>query len=89
MLSMFFFILRIDKDVIEENYHESVQFRHEYQIHQVHEVCRSIYQSKGHDKILEQTIASRESHLRYIFRTNFDRMVARPQINLGEYLSFG
>jgi hypothetical protein len=85
MFSMLFFILRIDN----ENYYELVQFWHEYRIHQVHKVGRSICQPKGHDKILEQGITSRESHLRYIFRMNFDLMVARPQINLGEYLSFG
>jgi hypothetical protein len=64
MFSMLFFILRIDKNIIDENYYELVQFWHEYQIHQVHKVCRSICQSKGHDKILEQAIMSRESHLR-------------------------
>jgi hypothetical protein len=78
MFSMLLFILRIDKDIIDENHHKSIKLWHEYRIHQVHKVCRSIYQSKGHDKILEQAIVSRESHLRYIFRMNFDLMVARP-----------
>ena len=89
MVSMFFFILRIYKDVINEHDDELVQFRHEYRIHQVHKVCRSICQPKGQDKIFEQAITSRESCLRYIFRTNFDLMVTRPQIDLEEYLSFG
>jgi hypothetical protein len=34
MFSMLFFILRIDKDIIDENYYELVQFWHEYRIHQ-------------------------------------------------------
>jgi hypothetical protein len=86
---MLFFILRIDKDIIDENYYELDQFWHEYRIHQIHKVSRSIYQSKGYGKILEQAITSRESHLRYIFRMIFDLMVAKPQNNLREYLSFG
>jgi hypothetical protein len=46
MLLMLFFILGVDQDVIDEDHDELVQLRHEYGVHQVHEMCRSIGESK-------------------------------------------
>jgi hypothetical protein len=46
MPRMLFFTLRIDQDVINEDHDKLVQLRHEYGVHQVHEMCRSIGESK-------------------------------------------
>ena len=56
--------------------------------HEIHEVCPCIRKTERHDEILIQPIPRRESCLRYIFRTDPDLMVPRPQIDLGEYLHF-
>jgi hypothetical protein len=45
-LCMLFFTLGIDQDVINEDHDKLVQLRHEYRVHQVHEMCRSIGEFK-------------------------------------------
>jgi hypothetical protein len=52
VLSMIFLILGINKDVINKNHDELVKLRHEYRIHEIHEVDRSICETERHDKIL-------------------------------------
>jgi len=46
MLYMFFFILGIDKNVVNENHDKLIQLRHKYRVHEVHEVSRSVCQPK-------------------------------------------
>jgi hypothetical protein len=46
MSRMLFIILGVDQDVINEDNDKLVQLRHEYGIHQVHEMCRSIGEPK-------------------------------------------
>jgi hypothetical protein len=46
MLCIIFFTLRIDQDVINEDHNKLVQLQHEHGVHQVHEMCRSIGESK-------------------------------------------
>jgi hypothetical protein len=46
MLCMLLFTLGVDQDVINEDHDKLVQLRHEYGVHQVHELCRSIGESK-------------------------------------------
>jgi hypothetical protein len=60
MLLMLFFILRVDQDVINEYHDKLVQLRHEYGVHQVHEMCMSIGESKRHNQILIQPVSGRE-----------------------------
>jgi hypothetical protein len=52
MLHMLLFVLGLDQDVINEDDDKLVQLRHEYGVHQVHEMCRSIGESKQHNQIL-------------------------------------
>jgi hypothetical protein len=54
MLRMLFFTLGIDQDVINEDHDKLLQLRHEYGVHQVYEMCRSIGESKRHNQILVQ-----------------------------------
>ena len=43
MLYMIYLILRVNQDIIDKHDHELVELGHEYRIHQVHEVGRSIH----------------------------------------------
>jgi hypothetical protein len=49
VLSMIFLILRINRDVINKNHNKLIKFRHEYRIHEIHEVGRSICEPKRYD----------------------------------------
>jgi hypothetical protein len=46
MLRMLLFTRGVDQDVINEDHDKLVQLWHEYGVHQVHEMCRSIGESK-------------------------------------------
>jgi hypothetical protein len=43
---MLFLTLGIDQDVVNEDNDKLIQLRHEYKVHQVHKICRSIGESK-------------------------------------------
>jgi hypothetical protein len=83
---VFFHSLRIYKNVINEYHDKLVQLWHEDIVHEIHEVCWRICQSKRHHKILIETISYSESHLGYIFDTNLDLVIAGAEINFGEHL---
>jgi hypothetical protein len=87
MLHMLFFTLEIDQDIINEYNDKLVQLRQEYTIHQVHEMCRSIGESKRHNQILVQPIPGREGSLRNVFQANLDLMIIRTKIDLGKDFS--
>jgi hypothetical protein len=67
VLRMLFFTLGIDQVVINEDHDKLIQLWHEHGVHQVHEMCRSIGESKRHNQILVQSVPSREDSLRNIF----------------------
>jgi hypothetical protein len=67
MLPMYFLILRVDQDVINEYHEKLAQIRHEHRIPQVHEMCRSTSESKQHNQILIQLIPVRECSFRDVF----------------------
>jgi hypothetical protein len=46
MPHMLFFTFGIDQDVFTEDNDKLVQLQHEYKVHQVHEMCRSIGEPK-------------------------------------------
>jgi hypothetical protein len=75
MLHMLLFVLRVDQDVVNEDHDKLVQLRHEYGVHQVHEMCRSIGESKRHNQILVQTVPCGESSIRDIFQMDLDLMI--------------
>jgi hypothetical protein len=64
MLLILFFIFGVDQDVINEHHDKLVQLWHEYEVHQVYEMCRSFGESKQHNQILIQLI---ECSLRNVF----------------------
>jgi hypothetical protein len=75
MLLMLFFILGVDQDVVNEDHNKLAQLWHEYGVHQVHEMCRSIDESKRHNQILLQPIPGREGSFWDVFRTDLDLIV--------------
>jgi hypothetical protein len=72
MLRMLLFTFGIDQDVVNEDHDKLVQLRHEDGLHQVHEMCRSIGESKRHNQILIQPVPGRGGSLRDIFRMDLD-----------------
>jgi hypothetical protein len=89
MSCMLFFTLGIVQDAINEYYDKLVQLWHEYGVHQVHEMCRSISESKRHNQILLQPIPGGEGGLRKVFWTDLDFMITQMKIDLGEDFSTG
>jgi hypothetical protein len=49
MFLVLFHILGVDQNVINKNHDKLIQLGHEYRIHEIHEVCQGIGQTKGHD----------------------------------------
>jgi hypothetical protein len=64
---MIFFTLGIDQDVVNEDNDKLAHLRHEYGVHQVHEMCRSIGEPKQYNQILIQPIPGGEGSFRNIF----------------------
>jgi hypothetical protein len=87
MLLMLLFILGVDQYVINEDHDKLVQLQHEYRVHQVHEMCRSIGESTRHNQILIQPIPGGECSLKNIFQTDLDLMTTRMEIDLEKDLS--
>jgi hypothetical protein len=84
MLRMLFFTLEIDQNVVNEEHDKLVQLQHEHGVHQIHEMCSSIGESKRYNQILVQPVPGREGSLRDIFRTDLDLMITRTKIDHGK-----
>jgi hypothetical protein len=89
MLLMFFFSPGVGQNVINEYHDKLIQLRHEHGIHQVHEMYRSIGESKRHNQILIQPVPGGECGSRNVLRTDLDLMITRTKIDLGEDFSTG
>jgi hypothetical protein len=89
VLLMLIFILGVDQDVINEDHYKLVQLRHEYRVHHVHEMCKSIDESKRHNQILMQPIPGGESSHTDVFRMDLDLMVTQMKIDLRKDLHIG
>jgi hypothetical protein len=85
MAHMLFFALVIDQDVVNEVDNKLAQLQHEYGVHQIHEMCRSIGEPKRYNQILIQPVPSGESGLRSVFRVNLDLMIARTKIDVAHF----
>jgi hypothetical protein len=89
MSDMLLFTLRIDQDIVNEYYDKLVQLQHEYEVHQVYEICRSIGESKQHNQILIQPVPGGEGSLRDVFWADFDLMITQMKIDLGKDFGTG
>jgi hypothetical protein len=81
---MLLLIFGIDKHIIDKDHYEFVELRHKHEVHEVHEVIWGIRETKGHYQELVKTITSGEGSFRNVTRSNFDLMVTKTKINLGE-----
>jgi hypothetical protein len=86
VLGMLLRIFGIDEDIIDKDHYELVELRHKHIVHEVHEVGWGICETKGHHQELIKTITSGESSFRNVTRSNFDLVVTRRKIDLGEDL---
>jgi hypothetical protein len=84
MFGMLLLVFEIDKDIIDEDHYEFVEFRHKHGVHEVHEVGWGICETKRHYQELVKAITSGESSFRNVTRSNFDLMITRMKIGLGE-----
>jgi hypothetical protein len=69
------FTLEIDQDVVNKDNDKPVQLRHEYGVHQVQEMYRSIDEPKRHNQILIQPVPGREGGLTNVFRADLDLVI--------------
>ena len=46
VLYVIFYFLKIDQDIIDKHDHKLIKLRHEYLVHQIHEIGRGIGQPK-------------------------------------------
>jgi hypothetical protein len=49
MFSMVLLVHGINKNIVDKNHDELVKLRHKNRIHEIHEVGRSIYETKRHN----------------------------------------
>jgi hypothetical protein len=84
MLGMLLLVFGIDKDIIDEDHYEFVDLRHKHGVHEVHEVGWGICETKRHHQELVKAITSGETSFRNVTRSNFDLMITRTKIDLGE-----
>jgi hypothetical protein len=71
MFGMFFLVFGIDQNVIDEDHYEFVVLRHEYRVHEVHEVGWGICETEGHDQKLIETITSGEGGFENVTKVEF------------------
>jgi hypothetical protein len=86
MLGMLLLIFGVDEDIIDKDHYEFVELRHKHGVHEVHEVGWGICETKGHSQELVESIMSGESSFRDVTMSNFDLVVTRTKIDLGENL---
>jgi hypothetical protein len=84
VLGMLLLIFGVDEDIIDKDHYEFVELRHKHGVHDVHEVGWGICETKGHHQELVETITSGESSFRNVTMSNFDLVVTRTKIDLGE-----
>jgi predicted oxidoreductase len=81
---MLLLVFGIGKDIIDKDHYEFVELRHKHGVNEVHEVGWGICETKGQHQEFVKTITSGESSFRNVIRSNFDLMITRMMIDLGE-----
>jgi hypothetical protein len=84
VLGMLLLIFGIDEDRIDKDHYEFVELRHKHGVPEVHEVGWGICESKGHYQELVESVTSGERSFRDVTGLNFDFVVTRTNIDLGE-----
>jgi hypothetical protein len=81
MFDMLFLVFGIDKDIIDKDHYEFVEFCHKHGVHEVHEVGWGIRETKGHYQEFVETISRGESSFRNVTRLNFDLNVTKENMH--------
>jgi hypothetical protein len=89
MFSMIFKIFRLDQNIIDKNHDEFIEFWHKDRVHEIHEICRCISKTKGHNQIFIESISGGENYFRNITWPDLYLMIPRAKVNFGEYLGSG
>jgi hypothetical protein len=84
VFGMLFLIFGVDEDIINKDHYEFVELHHKHGVHEVHEVGWGIREIEGYYQKLVETITSGEGSFRNVTRSNFDLVVTRTKIDLGE-----
>jgi hypothetical protein len=84
MFGMFPLIFGIDQNIIDKDHYKIIKLCHEYGVHEIHEVGWGICENKGHHQKLLETIMSGESSFGNVTGSNFDLVMTRTKIHLGE-----
>src|ERR1700712_6034128 len=84
VLKMFIRCLAVDQDVIEEDDHEVIEVRSEHLLHQVHERCRSVCQTKRKDTELEVSVTSAKCCLLDVLIRDSDLVVSTAKVDFAE-----
>lgn len=74
--------LRINLDIINGNYYKFVKMRLEYLVHECHECCQSIRQSKWQNREFKVAISSLENYFRNVFFSYPQLMIFGPLVCL-------
>jgi hypothetical protein len=84
MFGVFLLAFGIDEDIIDKDYDEFIELRHEHGVHEVHEVGWGISESKRHYQELVKTITSGKGSFSNVARSNLDLVITRMKVNLRE-----
>ena len=77
--------LRIHQHIIDEHYHELVKVQMKHLIHQIHESCRSIHQTKWHHEELVVPVPTLRDDLVHVLLLDPQLIVPRLEINLQKH----
>jgi hypothetical protein len=89
MFNMIFKSFGIDQNIVDKNHDEFIKFRHEDRVHEIHEICRCIGKTKGHNQIFIESISGGEGGFQNITCSNLYLMIPGAKINLRKYLGSG
>jgi hypothetical protein len=81
---MFPLIFGIDQNIIDKDHYKFIKLRHEYEVHEIHELGWGICETEGHHQKFIETITSGEGSFENVTRSNFYLMITRTKIDLGE-----
>jgi hypothetical protein len=84
MFAMLYLIFGVDEGIIDKDHYDFVELHHKHGVREVHEVGWGICETKGHHQELVKTITSGKGSFRNITRSNFDLVVTRTNVELGE-----
>jgi hypothetical protein len=84
MFDMFPLIFGIDQNIIDKDHYEFIKLRHEYGAHEIYETGWGLCENKRHHQKLVETITSGKGSFGNVTRSNFDLMITRMKIDLGE-----